>query len=109
MASRSSPASARVPSSSPIRSSSPPRYDRPSSLLPVFQPVLILTLKTRSSGTCLVRMSTLPPPNAAGISGEKPFWTASASMMSAGKMSSGRTLRVRSGEGTAAPFSSALE
>ena len=68
-----------------------------------------LTLKTRSSGTRLVRMSTLPPPNAAGISGEKPFCTASESMMIVGNMSSGNTLRVRSGDGTKAPFNCALE
>ena len=109
MALRRVPDSARVPSSRPKRSSPPPLYERPSASLSVFQPVLTFTLNTRSSGTRLVRISTLPPPNAAGISGEKPFCTANESMMSAGKMSSGNTLRVKSGEGTAAPLSWALE
>ncbi len=56
-----------------------------------------------------VRMSTLPPPKAAGRSTVKPFWIDSESRIEAGKMSSGMTLRVRSGDGTRAPFTVVLE
>ena len=54
-------------------------------------------------------MSTLPPPKAAGWSALNAFWMEMDLTISAGNRSIGMTLRVRSGEGTKAPFTVVLE
>ena len=66
-------------------------------------------LTTGPFGMLRVMMSTLPPPNAAGYLGRVALLHLNASMISVGKMSSGITLRVRSGDGTCAPFNCTLE
>jgi hypothetical protein len=88
----------------------PPAFDvRPSPPLDELYPVPRFRLATGPLGMPIVLMSIIPPPNAAVASGDGDFWILIDSTMLVGKISSGTTLRVRSGDGTAAPLTSTLE